>query len=265
MDRLRFCLWLLAGPVLAAHPLTGRAQMTKMTSVSAVDMAGRQRMLAQRMVKAYLLLGQGISGDDARNVLLGSIARFEAQLHSLHAFPSTPAVRVALARLEMAWKPCQALLVAAPTKAGAAELYDVSEALQHAAHGLTLACEQISGAPLDHLVAIAGRQRMLSQRMAKFYFYRTWGLFEEAAGMELHLSRAHFTAVLIQIDSSQHASAAVKAGVAGVRREWEPYQQALFANKDALKMRTDATSVAELSERVLVATEEMVAQLVAQA
>ena len=83
--------------------------------------------------------------------------------------------------------------------------------------------------------------------------------------MELHLSRAHFTAVLIQIDGSQHASAALKASVAGVRREWEPYQQVLFANKDAVKMRADAAQVADLSERVLVATEDMVAQLVVQA
>ena len=128
-----------------------------------------------------------------------------------------------------------------------------------------LACEQITGAPLDHLVGIAGRQRMLSQRMAKFYFYRTWGLFDAPADMELHLSRAHFTAVLIQIEGSQHATAPVKAGVTAVRREWEPYQQALFANKEPAKMRRDAARVAELSERVLVVTEDLVARLVAQA
>jgi len=49
-----------------------------------------------------------------------------------------------------------------------------------------------------------------------------------------------------------------------VRREWEPYQQVLFANKEPAKMRRDAARVAELSERVLVVTEELVARLVAQ-
>lgn len=114
-------------------------------------------------------------------------------------------------------------------------------------------------------VNMAGRQRMLSQRMAKFYFYRTWGLYDIPADMELHLSRAHFTAVLIQIENSPLASAQIKAGVARVRREWEPYQQVLFASREPAKMRKDAARVAELSERVLAVTEELVAQIVAQA
>ena len=269
MDRLRFCAWLVAGPAMMANPLLGRAQSspapTSMSSASAVDMAGRLRMLSQRMVKAYLMLGQDIATDDARTLLQRSITQFEDQHGLLKAFPSTVAMRSALARLELAWKPCKALLAAAPSKAGGAELYDVSETLQQSAHSLTLACEQITGAPLDHLVSIAGRQRMLSQRMAKFYFYRTWGLYGAAADMELHLSRAHFTAVLIQIDGSQHATAPVKAGVAGVRREWEPYQLALFASNEPVRMRRDAAPVAELSERVLVATEDLVARLVTQA
>jgi hypothetical protein len=83
--------------------------------------------------------------------------------------------------------------------------------------------------------------------------------------MELNLSRAHFTAVLIQIERSPLASAQIKAGVARVRSEWEPYQQALFTSRDPTTMRKNASRVAELSERVLVVTEELVAQIVAQA
>lgn len=50
----------------------------------------------------------------------------------------------------------------------------------------------------------------------------------------------------------------------GGRREWAPYQRALFANRDPVKMRGDAPGVAELSERVSVATAELTAQLMAQ-
>lgn len=270
MDRLRFCVCLLAGLAFAASPSSVHAQAspaaaTKMDTASAVNMAGRLRMLSQRMVKAYLMLGQGIAADDARTTLQGSINQFESELTALKTLQPTPMVRSALAKLEAAWPKCKALLTAAPSKAGAVELYDANEALQQAAHSATLAYEQINATPLDHLISIAGRQRMLSQRMAKFYFYRTWGLNDDAADMELHLSRAHFTAVLIQIESSQLASAQIKAGVARIRREWEPYQQLLFASREPTKMRGDAARVAELSERVLAATEELVAQLVAQA
>ena len=270
MDRLRFRVWLLAGLAFAASPSFVHAEVpaaaaTKTDTASAVNLAGRQRMLSQRMVKAYLMLGQGIAADDARTILQGSINQFESQLAAQKAFQPTPSVRSAVANLESTWTKCKALLTAPPSKAGAVALYDANEALQQAAHGATLAYEDVTATPLDHLVSIAGRQRMLSQRMAKFYFYRTWALYDIPAEMELHLSRAHFTAVLIQIESSPLASAQIRAGVARVRREWEPYQQVLFASREPAKMRKDASQVAAMSERVLAVTEELVAQIVAQA
>ena len=270
MDRLGFCVGLLTGLAFAASPSFVHAEAlpaaaAKMDTASAVSMAGRQRMLSQRIVKAYLMLGQGIATDEARTILQGSIKQFESQLAVLKAFQPTPGVRRAIVNLEDAWTKFKALLTAAPGKAGAVALYDANETLQQAAHSVTLAYEEVAASPLDHLVSIAGRQRMLSQRMAKFYFYRTWELYDAPADMELHLSRAHFTAVLIQLESAPLASAQTRAGVARIRREWEPYQQVLFASREPAKMRRDAAQVAELSERMLAVTEELVAQLVAQA
>jgi hypothetical protein len=250
-------------PLSSAHAEASPVA-TGMDSASAVDLVGRQRMLSQRMAKAYLMLGQGIAADDARTILQGSITKFESHLAMLKTFQPTPRVRSAVANLEVAWAKCKALLAAAPSKAGAVQLYDANEALQDAAHSATLAYESVALTPLDHLVNITGHQHMLSQRMAKFYFYRTWGLYDEPSNMELHLSRARFTAELNQIESSPFASSETKAGVARVRREWEPYQQILFANREPAMMRRDASRVAELSERVATATEELVAQLVAQ-
>jgi hypothetical protein len=235
------------------------------STAAAVNLAGRQRMLSQRIVKAYLMAGQGIATDDARAILQESIEQFESQLAALKAFQPTPRVRSALVSLEDTWNTCRPILASPPSKAGAVALYDANEALQTAAHGATLAYEGVTLAPLDHLIGITGRQRMLLQRMAKFYFYRTWGLYDGAADMELHLSRAHFTAVLNQIESSPLASPHVKAGAARVRNAWGPYQAVLFANREPGKMRGNAPRVAELSEHVLAVTEELVAQLLEQA
>lgn len=271
MNGLRCCfgfavvlaLAMPSAPVGAQVPPA--AVVTKVDVTTAVNLAGRQRMLSQRMVKAYLMLGQGISPVEARNQLQESIKQFESQLATLKTLQPTPMVRRAVDALEDAWLECQPLLVSTPSKADAIELYDASEALQKAAHSTVLAYEAIGSTPRDHLVSIAGRQRMLSQRMAKYYLYRSWGLYDAPADMELHLSRAHFTAVLTALEESPLPSAQMRARVAQVRNAWQPYQDALFASTNAGEMRASAARVAELSERVLARAEELVAQLATEA
>jgi len=140
------------------------------------------------------------------------------------------AVQANLPQLQTLWAQFKALLTGEPNRTGAAALYDANETLQSAAHYLTVSYSNSTGSLLEHLIGMAGRQRMLSQRLAKFYFYRTWELYEAPADMEIHLSRAHFTAVLAQLEASRHVTPAIQAAATRVRRAWEPYQQALFAS-----------------------------------
>jgi len=271
IDRLLFCSrLLLAGLVFAVLPATVNADSqlvstTDMDIATAANLSGRQRMLSQRMVKAYLMLGQGIATDDARTTLQKSIDQFEFQLTTLKTFQPNPKVRSALANLDFEWTKFKPLIIAIPSKAGAVALYDANEALQSAAHHVTLAYEDVTLAPLDHQVNLAGRLRMLSQRTAKFYLYRTWDLYVEPADMEMHLSRAHFTAVLIQIESSPLATTQIKKLVEKIRSEWEPYNEALLVSREPEKMRSNSKRVAELSEQVLASTEELVTLIVEQA
>lgn len=268
MDRFQFCIWLLGGGAWIALPLAGRAQpapSTRLDTPGAVDMAGRLRMLSQRCAKLYLQSGQAIAAEGARGLLRASIDQFESHLATLQTFQPSAAVQGALPAVQAHWSSFKALLTTPPDKDGAAALYDANENLQQAAHRATVAYENLTGSPLDHLVGIAGRQRMLSQRMAKFFFYRAWNLHHAPADMELHLSRAHFTAVLTQLESSHRVLAPAKAAVVRLRREWDPYQQALFQHRKPTDLRPQALRVAELSESVLAASEELVALLVAQA
>lgn len=271
MDKLGICSWLFAGLFAVATPSFVSAQTlqtvsaTKLDPASAVNLSGRQRMLSQRMVKAYLMLGQGIAPDQASSILQESIRLFDSQLTALKSFLPTPQVKSAYSNVEAEWKKFKPMVTTSPSKTGANDLYDANEALQNAAHKLTVAYENDANAPLVHLVAIAGRQRMLSQRMAKFYFYRTWELHDAPADMELHLARAHFTSMLIQIESSQLATPQVKSDVAKIQREWKPYEALLFATKEPAQMRKNVVRVAELSEKVLAATDELVVKLVSRA
>lgn len=261
---------LFTGFISGLSPESAQAQSPPAASrtidlATAVSMAGRQRMLSQRMVKAYLMLGQGVSPDDARNILQQSIDQFDSQLITLKTFTPNQSVQINLANLDSEWKKFKPLITATPTQAGAAVLYDASEALQKVAHNVTLAYDNVRLVPQVHLVNLAGRQRMLTQRTAKFFLYRTWNLYSEAADMEMHLSRAHFTTVLLQLESSPYTTPPVRSLAAQIRSEWEPYKQLLLASRDPAEMRKYAQRVAESSEQLLTRTEQLVTMIMEQA
>jgi hypothetical protein len=239
--------------------------LSNLDTITAVDLAARQRALSQRMTKAYLMVGQSISPDFGRTILDDSRRRFEAQLGALRAYQPNGLVRGALSALETEWNRYRVLLDAAPSRDRAEAMYDANEALMQSAHRTTLAYERVSFAPTDHLVNLVGRQCMLAHRMAKFFFYRTWGVHDGPAEMELDNSRAHFTAVFIQLHGSPLASPAIKAQVERLQREWEPYKAALLASRNPSSMRQYGIPVATLSERMLAGTEELVALMIREA
>jgi hypothetical protein len=235
-------------------------------TATAVDFAGRQRMLTQRMTKAYLMLVQGIAVARAQSILDESRQLFESQLAALKKYNPNTSVHDAVAVLDGTWKDFKQVLDRPPSDSGAEQLYALSERLQKAAHETTLACERISGTPLDHLINLAGRQRMLTQRIAKFFLYRIAGRLKAPAEMEFHLSRAHFTAVLLQLEASPYLPEAIKARIAALRtNEWADYQSAILADKTHDGMRQRAEQVTDLSERTLARMEEIVAMIVKEA
>ena len=270
MDRFDFCMWLLGGalgpPLLASTAHAQVAGAAKLDVPAAVDLAGRLRMLSQRTTKAYLQWGQSIAAEEARPLLHDSVARFASHLAALKGFAPQVVVQERLVALEARWSDFQSLLLAGePHRHGATALYDASELLQTAAHRTTLAYEHLTSSPFNQWIGIAGRQRMLSQRMAKFYLFRTWDIHDSAAGMELHLSRAHFTAVLKQLEGARLLDSQVRSAATRLRSVWKPCEEALFAEGTPAQLRLRAERVAGDSERVLAATEEVVALLVAQA
>ena len=171
MDR-RSALTFLAGLTVVGAPVV-IAQVANLND--AINKAGQQRMLSQRMSKAYLALGMDVATQKAQDVINDSMAKFDRQLVELSAFAPGPDIKATYSQLALVWSQYKTVLVGqAPRRDSVAALVDLDSKVLALANQGVNQLEHVSGKSLGRLVNVAGRQRMLSQRAAKFYLAQAW-------------------------------------------------------------------------------------------
>ena len=212
----------------ASSALVSQAQVTDLND--AINKAGRQRMLSQRMAKAYFCLGQKVQLEAASRVLDQSMALFDRQLIELKAYVPAGFTRDTYTQLESEWSDYKTLLVgAAPAAAHAGKLLLQDRKVLELANKGTGQLEQLSGKPSGKLVNIAGRQRMLSQRMAKYYLAMAWNVDTVASETELGRARTEFVSALETLRNAPEATPSIKQELALADAQWLFFNNALNA------------------------------------
>jgi len=143
---------------------------------SAINIAGKQRMYTQRLLKDYAMVGMGNTFGNPQEDLTTTIKEFDDHLKSLQAYAKDAKIKSALAEAEKIWTPLKKVLQGKPDVKKAATLEEDLEALLKASDKVTKMFAKASGKSSGELVNIAGRQRMLSQRMASLYMLKVWGV-----------------------------------------------------------------------------------------
>ena len=248
MDRRDFlavvCL-LPAGAALAAPAAPAPAGLSL---PAAINKAGRQRMLSQRTAKAWLMLVQGVLPEKAKSILAQSLHLFDQQLAELKALPAGDEVRSAWLQVEQEWGRYRPLL--ADIRSDAKAVWAGNEALLGATQKLTLAYEKAAGTSAGRLVNLAGRQRMLSQRMAKAYFFRQMGVNAGPAGEMLDAAVKEFAKAQEELKAAPQNTAQIKTELGLVEQQWFFFQNALSLHEAADRKKA-STDVATTSERIL--------------
>lgn len=232
---------------------TQRASAQIVNLNDAINKAGRQRMLSQRLAKSYLQIGQSIDLERSRNVLDTSLALFDRQLVELKAFAPSPENKTTLGELEKVWLRYKEVLVGrAPNAKDAALVISTSDEVLTLAHTVTVQLEKASPTAAGRLVNLSGRQRMLSQRMAKFYQAINWNISPADAKGKLETARKEFVEALGVLSGVQNNTVQIKSELELARQQWIFFENALVTRNDSDAMKRQlATNVATTSERIL--------------
>lgn len=218
----------------------------------AINKAGRQRMLSQRMAKAWLAVGQGIDARQAEKIMLDSMALFDRQFVELKAYAPSPEIRNTYLTMEPVWSDYKSALIGnAPERGSTLNLLALDAQVLKLAHQGTVQLEQYSGKAVGKLVNLAGRERMLSQRTAKFYLSQNWGAPVPGAIQELNKARTEFVNALQTLMNAPQATEAIKQELRLAEQQWIFFDNALSRLGEGSGGARRARDVFSSSEQIL--------------
>jgi nitrate/nitrite-specific signal transduction histidine kinase len=185
----------------------------------AINKAGKQRMLSQRMMKDYSMIGIKIKFGNPKEELKKSSDLFTQTLDDLIKFTKdNKEANDELLKVKKLWKGIQKDLLATPNKEKAVELYKSIDQLLVSMHKATTAIAATSKESTGEIINISGRQRMLSQRLASLYMLKVWGIDTEDSALKKSMDE--FSVAQEKLESFPKNSDEIKKALAKVKKDF---------------------------------------------
>jgi len=154
--------------------LASNAEASINNFAEATNVAGKQRMLTQRMMMNYALIGQNITYQKPAQDQQKMVSMFEQHLQELIEFKANDQATSALKKVQSLWTQIKPKLTGTPLQEEAIALQKPLDQLLRHTHQVTLILSKKGKNQSGIEISTAGRQRMLSQRLASLYVLRSW-------------------------------------------------------------------------------------------
>lgn len=221
----------------------------------AVNRAGQLRMLSQRLVKLQLLKMAG-AGQQVQTLLQDSLQRVDANISGLGKSLSKPTFGDLLGQVVRGWGELKAALdlQGGVDARQVMRLDSLAERLLDDSERLTNDLEHAGAAPPLHVLNVVARQRMWSQRYAKYALLGAMGAVGAGGGVAsrnqagMQEARAAFEQALAYLNDIPLTSTGIRASLEAGAAHW----QQMLAATDGLQAGGAALEhLATASEGVL--------------
>lgn len=235
-----------------ARSSDARPASRKLAAGVLINICGRHRVLSQRLAVAWALVALDIGARKARVKLRQLEAEFERNLVRMTSADLPASLREHLAAVSDLWPRFRdALFASEPTPGAAAVLLGLSEDILMSADNMTRHAADLARTPEAHYVNIAGRNRMLSQRICKLFLFGELCIAQPAGLPEITTACQEFESNLAELWRCGKRRPEFDAQLHEVAEQWQAFQQALMPGSSTMAPIGQAPGILAAGERLL--------------
>lgn len=233
-------------------PALGHAQ-AQLALSTAFNRAARNRVLSQRLAKIYCQILMGVLPEESNRSLADTRQKVRKGFEDLAKSTLPPEVARQVVELKKQADAADTLVVLPPTRDSVAALALQSDKVMAAAQTTAETFEKVAKVSSAKLVNIAGRQRALSQRIARDYFLTAAKLDGKGLREQMKADATEFRLALDTLAAAPVSTPAIRNELELGRAQWLFFESALQRKPDDKGMETVATT----SERLLEVLEKL--------
>jgi len=205
----------------SANPSVIRNKAVIADIVKLIDVAGKQRMLSQRIAKDYLYVGKKVAVSKASKQLKASLEELVSAHKVLVDSINDPEIKNLLSFVELSIEDFKATANEPFNLDNAQLIIDLSESMLEGSQYVVDSLKEKVEVKESAIVGKAGKQRMLAQRIAKYYIAYQAGIKDKNTVDQMKAAVAEFSDAHKTLMSNQNNTPEINRRLNEIDRLWK--------------------------------------------